>query len=464
MVRKAVVWIAVRLPTALTLALLAGLAVWGSRNDWKLPALHADPAEPGKESLARVKVISGTEANGSDEPSSPVARQARIEFPSADAVHAAGIEVVAVKNRDLSRYVIANGMLDYEPYRYAQLAARAPGTIWWVEKELGEPVHKGEVLALIDCADVGKAKADFLQSLALLEVRTAALDRLKSAAGAISGGNLSEAQANLRDARIRLFNDHQRLLNLNLSFRWEDVAKLAEDQQVKYLRLLGLPEKLRKELDPETLTANLLPLTAPFSGRLVRHPRAAPGEVVATNQPLFAVGDITELHIELEANREDVGLLALGQEVVFVPADLSAETRTGTDDKTTRIARGKLSHISPEVNEKSRRVQVHAELENRQELFRPNTYGTGRILVREQRGVPAVPTDAVQWEMRPEGRSHFVFVALSETSFQVRPVKMGLEDNGFIQVDGVQSGEMVVTTGSYVLKSELFKERIGSED
>ena len=73
-----------------------------------------------------------------------------------------------------------------------------------MEKQLGEPVKKGEVLALIDSGEVGKAKADFLQSLAQVDVKTAALARLQSASGAVSGGNVREAQAALREARRRL--------------------------------------------------------------------------------------------------------------------------------------------------------------------------------------------------------------------------------------------------------------------
>jgi cobalt-zinc-cadmium efflux system membrane fusion protein len=463
--RRVAAWVVARVPTVLILALIAGLAIWGARNDWKFSRAGDDQAgSKEKEDPNKTKVIVDSDRPGEDKTESVAARQPRIEFPSADAVRATGIEVAPVSKRDMAQFVTANGTLDYEPYRYAQLAPRAPGTVWWEEKKMGELVQKGEVLALIDSADVGRAKGDFLQSLAQVEIRKAALDRFQSAAGAVSGGNLNEARAALREANLRLFNDHQRLLNLNLPFRVEDVAKLPEDQQVRFLRLLGLPEKLRNRIDPETLTANLLPLTAPFNGRLLRHPRAAPGEVVATNQPLFVVGDTTDLHIELEVNPEDATHLRLGQEVTFVPAGVPGETNVSMKELAERSAHGKLIHISPEVNEKTRRVEVHAEVENHDERLRPNTYGTGRILVEVKPGAVAVPTEALQWDVQPAGRQYYVFVRLSETSFQVRPVKPGLVDGGFTQVDGVQPGEKVVTTGGHILKSELLKERIGSED
>jgi cobalt-zinc-cadmium efflux system membrane fusion protein len=352
----------------------------------------------------------------------------------------------------MAQYVTANGALDYEPGRYAQLAARAPGTIWEMYKVMGEAVHQGEVLALIESAEVGKAKADLLQSLAQVDVRTRTLQRLKSAGASVAEGTLREAEEAEREARLRLYTSHQHLLNLGLAFRLEDLAGLPEKQQMDHLRILGLPEKLRAAGAADTLTANLLPLTAPFNGHIVRHPQGAPGEVVTINKPLFVIGDTSHLHIDLEVRLEDVALLSLKQTVIF-----TAEAKTGEP------AVGKLAHISPEVNEKTRHVQVHAEVENPDGRLRPNTFGTGRILIREQPRAVAVPTEAIQWEVHPKGRSYFVFVQRpNKTTFQVRPVQPGLEEDGFTEVSDVEPGEAVVTTGSHVLKSELCKDKISA--
>src|SRR5207302_9888365 len=97
----------------------------------------------------------------------------RIEFPSADSVHKAGIQVATVQVRSIAQYVTANGAADYEPSRYARLTSRATGTIWRMEKETGDSIRKGEILALIDAAEVGRAKADFLHSLTQVRLRAA---------------------------------------------------------------------------------------------------------------------------------------------------------------------------------------------------------------------------------------------------------------------------------------------------
>jgi cobalt-zinc-cadmium efflux system membrane fusion protein len=302
-------------------------------------------------------------------------------------------------------------------------------------------------------------------------VRTEAVNRLKSAGGAVSGGNLQEIEAALREANIRLFNDHQRLLNLGFPIRLDDIKKLSEKEQVDYLRVIGLPDEVLKQVDRETLTANLLPLTAPFDGKVVRHPTAAPGIVVATNQPLFVVGDTSHLHIELEVNLEEAPLLRIGQTVMFFPETRTSATASGQEEEAAKPAVGELTHISPEVNEKTRRVPVHAELENPDGRLRPNTYGTGHITIDQKPNAVAVPADALQWELSSQDgqagsqqRLYFVFVQLSATCFQARSVKPGLRDKDFVEVDGLSQGETVVTTGSHLLKSELLKERIGGGD
>jgi cobalt-zinc-cadmium efflux system membrane fusion protein len=447
--------IASLVPTVLTLALLAGLGVWGVRHDWKVPRLGElwgdEVDDDKKKPKSEVKVIVSADPDNPSPPaevSSSIAWR-RIEFPSAEAVEITGLRTASVQVLpSMARYVTAYAMLDYDPSYYAELATRAPGTVWQVHKEIGDPVRKGEVLALIEAAEVGKAKADFLQSLTQVDVRQQAVRRMRSAGGSVPEATLQEAEAALREARIRLFNDQQRLLNLGFALRLEEVAALSEDKLVRHLRLLGLPESLRGEVDPETLTANLLPLTAPFDGQVVTR-QAAPGEVVGPGKAQFIVADIRHIHIDLDVAPEDMGLLHVGQAVTFVPQGTLATPLTG-----------QVSHFSPEVNEKTRKVQVHAEAPNPDRRFRPHTFGTGRILIREQLQAIVVPSTALQ----SEGRTTVVFVRRSDTCFQSRPVQPGLRDETFTEVAGLKPGEEVVTTGSHILKSEILKERIGSDE
>jgi cobalt-zinc-cadmium efflux system membrane fusion protein len=444
--RRVAVWITGQVPTVLTLALLIAVAVWGARHDWKLhghplAALWGSDPDPADPPPAMVQVHW-------DDPKSPSLLHAQIEFPSVEAVRQAGIRVARAEVRYMARYVTAYGMVDYEPGYYAELASRAPGSVWSVEKEIGSAVRKGEVLLLVESAEVGQAKADFLQALSQVETRQKAVQRIQAAGGSVSDATRQETEASLREARIRLFNDQQRLLNFGLPFRLQDVEPLAEQERVRYLRLLGLPDATRRQIDPETLTANLLPMTAPFEGVVVNR-KAAPGEVVDPKHVLIVVADVRHLHVDLDVHPENMAEVHVGQAVFFQPDKIEGPP-----------AKSVVSHISPEVNEKSRNVEVHSELYDPAGRLRPHTFGTGRILVEERPQAVAVPHEAVQ----SDGKSHLIFVRVSDTTFRARPVQPGLHEGTFTEVEGVQPGEEVVTTGSFMLKSELLKDRIGGEE
>src|SRR2546423_5380897 len=281
--RGALVWIAGQIPTILTLAALVGLALWGAANDWKLPHQNSAGKEKEKEGVKEtVEVL--LDEPGSEGPRSLAARQ--IKFPSAEAVAKAGVEVKPVTIQTIARYVTANSTIDYEPGRYARLMARATGTVWRLEKEAGDPVKKGEIIALVDAAEVGRAKADFLQSLAQVRLRSATLQQLQSLgeSAAVSQRAVRDSDSAVREAPIRLFNDQQALLNLGLRFQLKDVEKMSENELARYMRLLGVPEQVRKEFDPETLTANLLPVASPLGGVVVQR-LAALGELQQITQP-----------------------------------------------------------------------------------------------------------------------------------------------------------------------------------
>jgi multidrug efflux pump subunit AcrA (membrane-fusion protein) len=66
----------------------------------------------------------------------------------------------------------------------------------------------------------------------------------------------------------------------------------------------------------------------------------------------------------------------------------------------------------------------------------------------------AVPGAAVH----TKGRRRMVFVPLPDgRTFEPRDVRTGVTNGGFTEIlSGVAAGDPIVTTGSYMLKSELF--------
>ena len=65
--------------------------------------------------------------------------------------------------------------------------------------------------------------------------------------------------------------------------------------------------------------------------------------------------------------------------------------------------------------------------------------------------------------MQRAGGVALVFVRLAQDVFETRRVRVGLSDGAFVELlEGVEPGEPVATTGSFLLKTETLKGSIGA--
>lgn len=378
--------------------------------------------------------------------------QRRIQFASQGAVEKVGIEVAPVWEAPVVEAISANGEITYDQTRVARLSARVPGTIWSVPKQLGDQVRRGEVLALVDAAEVGKAKAEFLQAVTQLRLRSTTYEKLRSAGPAIAEKELRETKSAFHEAEIRLLSAQQALVNLGLLVGAEEVKDLTEKQIAARIQFLGLPDSLIQSLDAKTTTANLLPIPAPLDGIVVTREVVA-GEVVDTAKVLFVVADPRQMWLTLNLRQEDTKKLALGQPVRF---------RT---DGTGEEVQGRIAWISTNVDEKTRTVKVRANLANPEGRLRASMFGLGQVVLREEKHAITVPSEAVHWD----GDCFVVFVRdknfLEKDApkvFHVRKVRIGAKDAQNTEIiAGVLPGELVASKGSGTLRAELLKNNLG---
>ena len=379
----------------------------------------------------------------------------RIQFASKDAATKAGVDVEPVLRSRIVESIRATGEIRYDETRIARLASKAAGTVWRVEKQVGEHVEKGELLALIDAAGVGLAKAELQQALAEWQFNSATYQRLKplAASGATSKAKVLDAEVAVRTSLVRVRGAHQTLVNLGLPLPLNTVRNLDESELAARLHFLGLSGAAAGELDPATTTSNLLPVTAPLSGVVVSRNVVA-GEGVDTDKPLFTVADISRMWLRLNIPLEDAGYITSGQKVTFA-ADGSTEPVSGTID-----------WMSTSADQKTRAVSVRATLQNADGRLLNETFGVGTVTLRDEPDAIVIPNDAVQWD----GSCSVVFVrdkawfeGKSPKLFHTRSVRVGAKTNGVTEIiAGVLPGEVVATLGSDVLRAQLLKSNLGA--
>ena len=430
----------------LTTASLVAVGWLGHATHWTFGlaghvAPHAEHAGSGAE---------GASVDGPED-----AAPGTVRFSSREALERTGIEVVPVERRPMVSELEVAGVVDYDERRTAQLSSRVGGSIWRVEKHLGDVVRKGEVLLVIDSQEVGRLKAAFLNALVTFESRREQMAILEEVQGAVMGRQLREARAALREARIHLVNDEQALVNLGLPVAIADYEALVDEARAERIRTVGLPEGLLTELNDDVVTSNLLPLAAPFDGIVVGRD-AVVGEVVEAAKPIFEVADVSRMILALKVDKEDAGKVAIGQPVRFRP------------DGSNEEYSSRITWISTEVDQATRTLQVRAVVDNIQTLpaatqagLRAHTFGSGKIEIDRRGTAIVVPSQSVQWD----GSRWVVFVPTGDAAFTACEVQPGVREGNVVEIVGDPSEgvlERVVGAGSHVLKSQVLLERIES--
>jgi len=375
----------------------------------------------------------------------------RIQFASLDAYDRSGVEVSPAFQGKIAETALVHGEINHDPGRVARVSSRAAGSVWKVFKHLGDPVKEGELIALVEAAAVGQAKAEYLQSLTQLDVRVKTLAQMDTSV--VPAPTIVAADAAVREARIKLISARQALINLGLPVPADDFKGLTDEQIAARVHFLGLPADLAKGLDAETTSNNLLPVRAAIGGTVTSRDVVA-GEVVDPTKMLFEVVDNSVVWLTVGVRNEDVAKVRIGQtKVQFEPDGYAGEVD------------GPVAWISSEADHRTRTVKVRINLPNADGKLRPNTFGHGQVILRDEPSAILVPNAAVH----VEGGNHYLFVRDKRFRtdgvpkvFHTRTVRIGARDDRHTEIiAGVLPGEMVAAQGSGVLRAELLKANLG---
>lgn len=343
----------------------------------------------------------------------PVVEGDRIRF-SADFARRAGIAMAPVELREVPPLIMAPGTVELDSRRVAAVGTRIPGRVRKVLKFEGEEVRAGEVLAEIESAELGRAQSDLLKARAREEA---------TAADGVREQRLAEAQiSSLRDAQAA-----------RAAAVAAQAERLAAEQAV---RALGGSTDLSGEI-------GVLQLRTPIAGRVLSSKLTRGKSLEATETP-FLVADLARVWIRLDVFERNLAAVRVGD-----PAEVARQA------DVTRVIHGKVARTGDVVNPQTHSAEVWVEIENVGTWLRPGESVGARIRGSgDARKWPTVPTEAI---VTIDGKPT-VFVAVGEDSVQVRPVTLGTAGETFTAVfAGLQEGERIVTSGSFALKSEIFR-------
>jgi membrane fusion protein, heavy metal efflux system len=323
--------------------------------------------------------------------------------------------------------------------RVWKVGVRTVGSVLAVYANLGDFVHKGQILARYHADEVRDSRAQYRAALS-------ELDRAKAAT----------AQATRNRDRA------QRLLELKAgSAQQVEMAQqdlMSAQAAVKKAQIEVdrgrdlLEDDLRVPADPPANradeTEDEVPILAPADGYILEK-NVTPGKTVELSAVTFVIGDLAKIWMLASVRQEDLGKLREGQ-----PASVSL---LGQDD--ARMA-GKITNLGQEFDPNTRTMQVRIELANAKGRLRPEMLANAEIPIGGGRRVLQVPSDAVQ---QVNGQD-VVFVRTAPDRFGVRPVRVGETADGKTPVlEGIKAGDEVAIRGSFILKSQLLRATLESE-
>jgi cobalt-zinc-cadmium efflux system membrane fusion protein len=340
----------------------------------------------------------------------------RIRFKSEQTEARAGIVTAPAALQGLGVGVEVTAQLAFDADRIAEIRSSTGGVVRELKADLGDRVSAGSPLVVLESAAVGDLRAQLAS--ARERSRTAETDLAR--------------QQDLRAEGIA-------------SPRREELA--AQELEAARSRVRSTEAALRAAGASGDGASGRHTVVSPIAGTLVRRPVVL-GSAVSGVDLLAMVVDTTRVWALLDVQEEDVGAVRLGQ-----PVSLEVD---GIADRTFG---GTVTWIAAEVDRRTRTVMARAELDNADGLLRAHQFGRAVIEVQPAAQLVTVPQGAIQ---RLDDGS-VLFVRTGQGVYEPRAVDVGRAAVGRVEIRGpVEPGDQVVTTGAFLLKTELRKDAIGA--
>ncbi|HUC74600.1 MAG TPA: efflux RND transporter periplasmic adaptor subunit [Vicinamibacterales bacterium] len=343
-----------------------------------------------------------------------------------EAVERAGIKTTIVGTQTRASAITVPGTVTTNAYRDTKVNSLVGGVVREVSVDLGASVTRGQPLAVVFSAELAEAQMKYRSVQAMFEADHQKLVRTEKlvALGAASRQELEEVTAAHAGHSTEVASARQRLLLLGLSA--EQVAGLTDASHV----------------------VSDVVVRAPGDGVVIAR-SVNPGQVVGAAQELFVVTDLRTVWVIGDLYEKDFASIKVGS-----PATIAIPSRPGA------ILSGRVAYIDPRVDPATRTAKVRVEVPNRGMELRLGMYVT--LDFRTGAGVQSivVPREAVQ----AVGDRNVVYVPVEgdDGRFAERPVKLGAVMGDSVQVlEGVKTGDRIVTTGSFFLRGEAARSRSG---
>lgn len=318
----------------------------------------------------------GSPDKKADDPSNPEVMPVPVELARADA-------------HGISAYYRAASVIEAD--RLVELTSRKAGRIRKLNREEGDWVQKGDVLAELEN------------------------DREK---------------IQLRQAELTL-EDNERLLQRN-----REMLEAQLISQQDFDQVLSNTQMAEAERDLAQISLEETLIRAPFAGQITDR-QIVLGQQVAVGATAFSLGDFTPLRIRVNLPEAVARKVRTGQRVLVAP------------EAVTENLEATVERISPVVDPSTSTVRLTLLIDDESGPARVGGFAKVRITTDTRHDALSIPKLALV----EEGSLRSVFVAAADTVQKVE-IRTGLYDESHVEVlEGLDEGDFVVVMGQGGLRT-----------
>jgi HlyD family secretion protein len=357
-------------------------------------------------------------------------------------------KLVKAERIDLARSVVATG--EIEPVTKVEIKSKASGIIQNLPVNVGDTVHKGEVICKLDENNVLPQVRQFQAALSLAEanLKSAQADYQRYKVDA-QGPDVPFLKREMDRSRSLY---QEQLLARNVVDDAEKNYEMAVNRQQSAVVNLGVAQAAiaKAQASIEQAKAALAQseddlqnttILSPIDGVVLSRDREL-GDAVSSILTMgsgatliMTLGDLSEVYVKGKVDESDVGKIYVGQ-----PARITVESFK--DEKF----QGKVTKISPMGVEKDNvtTFEVRVSISNESRKLRAQMTANAEIILEERKGVITVPEGAILYN-KDKSTSVEIPDPTSETGKRKIAVVTGISNGSKTQIaKGINVGQPVI--------------------
>ena len=219
-------------------------------------------------------------------------------------------------------------------------------------------------------------------------------------------------------------------------------ARITQQAAANRMRNLGAGDGDIKAIESTGKTNNNLIMRSPLKGVVVKR-NVEPGAIVSSGDVIATLADPKQLWFLGNVFEQDFRMIKQGQKMVL-------HLEAYPDKEFVAYA----NYIAPTIDPQTRALLIRADVENTDDLLRPDMYASGMLTTGSADAV-VVPQSAIV-RIR---ENRFAIVKVGPETFRRVPVKgYDLNSKSFAITDGVEQGWTVLAEGAVLLNDRFAKQ------